>query len=114
MYRKNILLLTTLMAAMMLSLAVAPALAKPNEVTVVVKRAGKPVFDTQVYIKQGTLQTGVDLTDPHGKAVFTLGPGDGWSADSPLTVFVYDNGYLEFDGYDLSSKLSARIVVTLP
>ncbi len=114
MNKKWILTSTILIVSMMLSLNMLPALAKPNQVVVVVRDAdGRHVASRQVEIKQGAQDT-VAQTDTHGKAVFTL--GDEWSANLKLSVYVYDyglGGYRFIGDYDLSSNLSARITATV-
>jgi hypothetical protein len=112
--RKILLLSTAMIAAMMMSLAIAPAMAKPNILTVIVKDATrKPVYNARVQVwgdtGAGTILLAQAYTDIRGQAVIDLSP-----YPSLQYVTVYVNGQLAAGNYQLSSKLSGRITYSLP
>jgi hypothetical protein len=117
MNRKILLLSTALLAAMMLSLAVAPAMAKPYSITVTVKNSdtNKTQPGVGVYVMLYTsnpAQEGVRMpeigsstTDSHGKVTLS------WLYDEqyPYDHFDLYVGNDLYDTYSLNPKQSARV-----
>jgi len=116
MSKKILLLSSALMAAMMLNLAITPAMAKPETITITVKmtETHKPVAGASVEVRvydsdlSSTIYRGV--TDSHGR----------FSCDCGGYLYIDLTGYsVTVDGafagsYPLSSQESARLTVWIP
>lgn len=119
MNRKVVLLSTALIAAMMLSLSVAPAMAKPNVVTVVVTDSnGKPSTNVWVFLTQPAgpnagLYFG-ELTDAHGKAVFADINAIFVIVEPKYVYIVSHDGAPAWGSFYLNRQFSGRIVVSPP
>ena len=116
---KKILLLTiALMAAMMLNLAIMPAMAKPETITITVKmtETHKPVAGASVVIRvydsdlSSTIYTYPGVTDSHGR--FSCDCGGYPYTD--LTGYSVTVDGVPAGSYPLSSQESARLTVWLP
>ena len=119
--KKVAIALISIVTLSMMLMAIMPVMAKPGVITVVVKDANnKPIPNIRVRLIQYVSPTEGYLsqsyeTDAHGKVLFAV--------PNTFTTTYYENrvlvGYelyptLECGTFDLSSKLSARVVVTYP
>ena len=116
MSKKILLLSTALMAAMMLNLAITPAMAKPETITITVKmtETHKPVagasVEVRVYDSDGSTAIYSGITNNGGK--FSCDCGLDAYTDL-MTYSVTVNG-VPAGSYLLSSQESARLTVWLP
>ena len=114
-------ILALAVVATSLSVSIVPALAKPYEVTVIVKSwsNGKPISGVYVALVSLSLD-GPSLsgyqTDAHGKVKIPL--NNDWTAGGEVEVFVYgslgdypNNPFIVSDPFYLSRQVGARVIV---
>jgi hypothetical protein len=103
-----------LAVAMFANLSVMPALAKPYQVTVVLKdeATGKPVTQMRVVLiihkVSGDDDTPADFTDVHGKVVFDLTPGIEYTS---FDVTLWPSGEVLDTNLPFKGKMSARVTI---
>ena len=116
MNRKYILCGTALIVAMMLSLSVAPTMAKPDTIVITVKYIDthKPVVGADVTIRlyelDGHYMIQSGTTDNHGKFSWDY---SSYSYIDLTTFEVIING-VPAGGYPLDARESARITIDYP
>ncbi len=108
--KKTAVVLFTVLALSIVSMAVAPALAKPYEVVAVIKNDGKPVVGEAVYLAQldnvgGIIRQTITVnTNLQGKAVFTI--DSTWDLTKEVALRI---GSSTLTRESLSNKYSARL-----
>ena len=103
-----------LAVAMFANLSVMPALAKPYQVTVVLKDevTGKPLNDKWVVLivhrGDGSDEFPINVTDEHGKAVFELSPGVEYTS---FDVTLWPSGEVLDTNLSFKGQTSARVTL---
>ena len=103
------------MAAMMMNLAVAPTMAKPDTITIIIKDSDTKKPATSVPVSVNTFDnmentnTYSDSTDSHGKISFDVDPDN-----VGLVGFQVNLNGAPYDEYLSNAKDSFRIIILYP